>query len=77
MNNHRDVGIDIAKTIAMVSIIMGHLGVNSINKVVFTYHVTLFYLVAGYFTSTKLSVPQFVKHRFHTLLIPYYISSLV
>lgn len=77
MSNHRDIGIDIAKTIAMISIIMGHLGVDSINRVVFTYHVTLFYFVAGYFTSSKLSISQFVKHRFHTLLVPYYVSSLV
>lgn len=37
--------IDIAKGIAMICIILGHLGNASINRIVFTFHVPIFSLL--------------------------------
>ena len=45
----RNKMLDIAKGIAMISIILGHLSVWRINCVVFTYHIPIFYLITGYF----------------------------
>lgn len=45
----RNKTLDIAKGIAMISIILGHLSVWRINCVVFTYHIPIFYLITGYF----------------------------
>lgn len=68
--------IDIARGIAMICIILGHLGNPSINRVVFTFHVPIFFFITGYFTSTKRSLPEFTKNKIRTLLVPYAISCL-
>lgn len=69
--------IDIARGIAIISIILGHLGLRSINKIVFTFHVPIFFLITGYFLNTRCSLKEFVKNKARTLLIPYFITSLV
>lgn len=45
--------IDIAKGFAMLCIIAGHFGITSANRFVYTFHVPLFFLLSGYFLSTK------------------------
>ena len=67
---------DIAKGIAMLCIIMGHLGISSINSFVFTFHVPLFFLIAGYFFNDNLSFQDFVKKKSKQLLVPYAITCL-
>ena len=69
--------IDIAKGIAIISIILGHLSVASINRVVYTFHVPIFYFITGYFINDKKSVSVFIKDRAKKLLIPYYISCVI
>ncbi len=66
--------LDIARGICMISIVLGHLGNSSINRIVFTYHIPIFYLIAGYF-SKKESIPDYLKHKAKTVLVPYYISA--
>lgn len=68
--------VDIARGIAMICIILGHLGNPAINRVVFTFHVPIFFFITGYFTSTKRSLPEFTKNKIRTLLVPYAISCL-
>jgi len=63
---------DIAKGISMLCIIAGHLSVDWIDSLVFTFHVPLFFLISGYFYK-----PQFIKTRCMRLLIPYLFTSLV
>ncbi len=63
--------IDIAKGISIICIILGHLGVAEINRVVFTFHVPIFFLITGYFVSSKRTVRQFIKVKFRTLIVPY------
>ncbi len=68
--------IDIAKGISIICIILGHLGVAEINRVVFTFHVPIFFLITGYFVSSKRTVRQFIKVKFRTLIVPYAITCL-
>lgn len=35
--------VDVAKGIGIICIILGHLGLASVNKVVFTFHVPIFF----------------------------------
>lgn len=42
-NKNRLDTFDIAKGIGIISIVIGHLGIAKINRIVFTYHVPLFY----------------------------------
>ncbi len=62
---------DIAKGIAMLCIIAGHLGHDKINQFVFTFHVPLFFLVSGYFLNDKLPVKAYAKSKAKQLMIPY------
>lgn len=42
---------DIAKGIAILCVILGHLGIKEIDRVVFVFHMPLFFLISGYFLS--------------------------
>lgn len=69
--------IDVARGIAIICIILGHLGIYNINRVVFTFHVPIFFLISGYFINDKQNVISFIKKRFRTLIVPYYFTCLV
>ena len=75
----RNKTLDIAKGIAMISIILGHLSVWRINCVVFTYHIPIFYLITGYFLfgAEKNSFRRFAGKKARTLLVPYYVACLL
>ena len=49
MDKNRIQYIDIARGISMVCIVLGHLGEPQINRVVFTFHLPIFFLISGYF----------------------------
>ena len=69
--------VDIAKGIAIICIILGHLSIHPINRVVFIFHIPIFYFITGYFISQKRRITEFVKTKARTLLVPYYITCLV
>ena len=59
----------------MFSIVLGHLGVSSINRVVFTYHLPIFYLISGFFFhDTSGSYRDFIKYKGRRILLPYYFT---
>ncbi|MCR4609672.1 MAG: acyltransferase [Eubacterium sp.] len=66
--------IDIARGIAMISIVLGHLGNSDINRIVFTYHIPIFYLITGYFIDEKSSSKRFLWRKIRTLIFPYIFS---
>ena len=67
--------LDIAKGFSMICIVMGHLGIGSLNAFVYTFHVPIFFLISGYFLSDKLSVSEFAKKKARQLLVPYVVTS--
>ena len=67
--------VDIARGIAIIAIILGHLNLAMINYVVFTFHVPIFYLFTGYFMKQE-PVALFVKKKAHTLLVPYAVTCI-
>lgn len=69
--------IDVAKGIGMICIILGHLAISSVNRVVFTFHVPIFFFITGYFLNNRRTVTDFIKNKARTLLIPYCITCLV
>lgn len=75
MAGKRNNAVDIARGIAMFSIVLGHLGVFSINRVVFTYHLPIFYLISGFFFhETSESYRDFMKYKGRRMLLPYYFT---
>ena len=73
----RVVFIDIAKGIAIISIILGHLGLNEINRVVFTFRIPIFFIITGYFINKKYTIKEFINNKFKRLIIPYFITSFL
>lgn len=53
--------VDIARGIAMICIILRHLGNPSINRMVFIFHVPIFFFITGYFTNNKRRLTEFAK----------------
>ena len=72
--NKRIEYFDIAKGIAMLCIIAGHLENARINQFVFTFHVPLFFLVSGYFLNDRLPVKEYAKKKAKQLMIPYVVA---
>lgn len=71
---NRLVYLDIARGIAMISIVLGHLRLNNINRVVFTYHLPIFFIISGFFINTNDKMSHFVKKKVRTLVVPYIIA---
>lgn len=66
--------IDVAKGIGIICVMLGHLGSEMIDKVVFTFHMPLFFLLSGYFLNEKEPIREFIKKKAKRLLIPYYVT---
>ncbi len=77
MENIRVRYIDIAKGISVLCIILGHWGNSNINRVVYTFHVPIFYLITGFFISDKRSIKEFIEVKFRTLIIPYILTCII
>ena len=74
MVSSRSRTVDIARGIAMIAIVIGHLGVHDINRVVFTFHLPIFFIITGYYLKTDESFEAVVKKRFRTLIVPYFLT---
>lgn len=83
MHKARIGSVDIAKGIAILSIVIGHIGIYSSQGVeltqpwVFQFHVPVFFVIAGYFLSDKLSIKDFIIQKARRLLLPYAAICLV
>jgi len=69
--------IDIAKGIAIICVVLGHLGIAQINQVVFTFHLPIFFIITGYFTHADTPIQKFIKKKFRTLIVPYMATCFV
>ena len=67
--------VDIARGIGILAIIVGHFGIPAIVRVVFTFHIPVFYLITGYFMKEE-PVLLFLRKKAKSLLIPYLITCL-
>lgn len=69
----RIVALDIAKGLAMLIIIAGHLGSFPITRFVFTFHVPLFFLLSGYFyrykSGLKDKIVRYIKPYIFTVVL--------
>ena len=72
----RNRTIDITRGIAIFSIIIGHLRIALINRVVFTFHVPIFFILTGYFIRQE-PIGSFVKKKVKSILVPYAVTCIV
>ena len=62
--------MDVAKGMGILCVIIGHMGNETINRIIFSFHMPLFFLISGYFLSNRL-MPKEVLVR-NTYYIAYY-----
>lgn len=68
--------IDLAKGFAMICVILGHLGSDSVNRVVFGFHLTVFFLLSGYTLKPGGFDGGFLTKQFKKLMMPYFYTCL-
>ena len=66
--------VDIARGIGIVCVCLGHLGIESIDRVVFTVHMPLFFILSGMFLNGDVPFSEFIKKKSKRLLVPYYVT---
>jgi len=73
----RIASIDIAKAIGIFLIVLGHvLKSGNVRKVIFSFHVPLFFFLSGLCFSRKKN-KEFIKKKLITTYVPYLILSLI
>jgi len=67
--------IDIARGIGILLVVLGHNDFGYISpfgyKLIYSFHMPLFFFLSGYFFNPALSFVSFFKKRFNALLKPY------
>lgn len=66
----RDKSIDIAKGIGIILVVYGHLAC-PIRREIFLFHMPLFFLLSGYFFSSRDSIKIFLVKKTKSLLLPF------
>ena len=69
--------MDVAKGFGILCVIAGHMGYETINRFVFSFHMPLFFVISGYFISERLCSSDLLKKRIRQLLPPYVFTCFV
>jgi polysaccharide biosynthesis protein PslL len=80
--SHRNLTVDIAKGIGILLVVFGHNWIvkhepGELLRVIFSFHVPLFFFMSGFFLKESGSLKQFMIRRADTLLKPYGIILLL
>ena len=76
MKKQRIEYFDAAKGIAIIAVIVGHMGLIArgmtlTERFIFSFHMPIFFLISGYFLSSRMTLWEFAKKRFKQLIFPY------
>ena len=70
--------IDIARGIGILLVVLGHNDFGYISpfgyKLIYSFHMPLFFFLSGYFLNTAVPFIEFFKKRFNSLLKPYFFT---
>lgn len=68
--------IDNLKVIGILAVILGHIN-SPFGTFIYSWHMPLFFMIAGFFIKFDLAIKAFLKKDFKRLMIPYFIFSIV
>lgn len=76
MKKERIEYFDVAKGIAIIAVIVGHMGLVArgmtlTERFIFSFHMPIFFMISGFFLSDQLEFLKFAKKRFKQLIVPY------
>lgn len=78
MSKERVAWLDIAKGIAIILVVLGHSNLpKGLNSFIFSFHVPLFFFVAGMTNDFSKPIGIFFKRRVRTLLLPFVVYSAI
>ena len=63
----RDVSVDVAKGIGILLVVLGHTKFSWVS----TFHMPFFFLLSGYFLTSKLPMKEYARRRVRQVLVPY------
>ena len=70
----RDNTLDILKGLLIISVVLGHCGVEYIHNFVFLFHMPLFFILSGYLLKRERMVKSgYVWRKVRNLMIPYFV----
>lgn len=75
-NNQKIAWIDALKTLGILAVILGHIA-SPLSGFIFSWHMPLFFMVAGFFIKTDITFKEFVVKDFRRLMIPYFIFAFI
>ena len=76
MEGHQRLAyMDIAKGIGIICVIAGHMDNQFIQQIVFSFHMPLFFMISGFFLSSKIAPNELLIKRIKQLLPPYIVTS--
>lgn len=68
--------IDNLKTLGILAVILGHIA-SPLGSFIYSWHMPLFFMIAGFFIKFDLSLKGFIFKDFKRLIIPYFIFAFV
>jgi len=71
----RIIWIDNLRSIGILAVVLGHIA-SPLGSFIYSWHMPLFFFLAGFFIKYELSTKEFIKKDIKKLLIPYFIFSL-
>lgn len=75
MEKKRIEWIDVAKGIAILAVVLGHVGHDLTNRIVYPFHLTVFYILTGYTFKVVPLTKAYVRDKFQRLMIPFFIAA--
>lgn len=68
--------IDNLKAIGILAVILGHIA-SPFGSFIYSWHMPLFFMIAGFFIKFELSIKEFIIKDFKRLMVPYFIFAIV
>ena len=72
----RIIWIDNLRVIGILAVILGHIS-SPLGNFIYSWHMPLFFLLAGFFLKHELSTKEFIVKDFTRLIIPYFIFAIL
>lgn len=70
--------IDVARGIAIILMVLGHLGLkNSLTQIIYSFHMPLFFFIAGMTISRKQKLHVYLNKRITRLIVPYLLFAFI
>ncbi len=73
----RDLQLDIAKGIAIYSVVLGHLDTGLKGQIIYLFHMPFFFIVSGYFHQIDPQEGRHLRKKAISLLVPYFVYLLI